>query len=251
MSTGSDLFAKLQTPVRRRKLADEVEARLLALIREGGLRPGDPLPSEREIMTSCGVGRPAVREAMQRLERMGLVEIRHGERARVACPSIARTIRQVGETVRHLLAHSPASLEHLKEARATFEKETARIAAERRTPAKVARLRELLAEQEAARLEPERFTALDGLLHREIAAISGNPIFPAVVEAVFGWLSRYHLRLVRVRGAEFLTLAEHRAIVEAIAAGDGEAAAAAMQAHLLRANALYRHFEEAAEEEDA
>lgn len=234
---------ELLAPLRRRKLADEVEARLLALIRKRRLRPGDALPSERELMARYGVGRPAIREAMQRLERMGLVEIRHGERARVAAPTIGQAIGQIGETIHHLLAHSPASLEHLKEARATFEKETARLAACRRTPAQVARLRELLGEQERARHEPEAFTALDGELHREIAAISGNPIFPAVVEAVFSWLSRYHLRLVRVRGAEFLTLAEHRAIIDAIEAGDGEAAAAAMHAHLVRANALYRHFE--------
>ncbi len=235
---------KTRTAIRRRKLADEVEERLLTLIRGEGLRPGDPLPSERELMARYGVGRPAIREAMQRLERMGLVEIRHGERARIAAPSIHQAMEQVGETMRHLLAHSPASLEHLKEVRATFEKETARIAAARRSDAQLAALYEILRAQEEARDEPERFLALDGALHREIAAISGNPIFPAVVEAVFGWLSRYHLRLVRLRGAEFLTLEEHRAILDAIAAGDGERAAAAMHAHLMRANALYRHFEE-------
>lgn len=250
MSTPNVIPDGGEVPVRRRKLADEVEERLLALIRAQRLRPGDALPSERELMTRYRVGRPAIREAMQRLERMGLVEIRHGERARVARPSVGQAIEQVGETMRHLLEHSPASLEHLKEARATFEKETARIAAGRRRPEDVARLRAILGQQEAARADPATFLALDGALHREIAAISGNPIFPAVVEAVFGWLSRYHLGLVRVRGAEFLTLAEHRAIVDAIEAGDGERAAAAMQAHLLRANALYRHFEEAGEPPD-
>lgn len=239
------------TAIRRRKLADEIEERLLALLRERGLRPGDPLPSERALMAEYGVGRPAIREAMQRLERMGLVEIRHGDRARVARPSLALAIEQVGETMRHLLAHSPASLEHLKEARATFEKETARIAAERRDARDIARLREILEAQRRAREDPARFLALDGVLHREIAAVSGNPIFPAVVEAVFGWLSRYHPRLVRLRGAEFLTLSEHAAIVEAIAAGDGSAAAAAMQAHLMRAHTLYRHFEARQEDEAA
>lgn len=240
-----DVSESCDLPVRRRKLADEVEERLLALIRSQRLRPGEVLPSERELMARFRVGRPAIREAMQRLERMGLVQIRHGERARVAQPSVGQAIEQIGETMRHLLAHSPATLEHLKEARATFEKESARIAALRRQPADVARLRALLERQEAARSDAAAFIALDGALHREIAAISGNPIFPAVVEAVFNWLSRYHVRLVRVRGAEFLTLAEHRAIVDAIEAGDGARAAWAMEAHLMRANALYRHFEQA------
>ncbi len=235
------------TTIRKRKLADEIEERLLALLRDDGLRPGDPLPSERELMAHYGVGRPAIREAMQRLERMGLVEIRHGDRVRVARPSPSLVIEQVGETMRHLLAHSPASLEHLKEARATFEKEAARIAAERRGEARIAELREIHEAQKRACGDPARFLSLDGAFHRAIAAASGNPIFPAVVEAVFGWLSRYHPRLVRLRGAEFLTLSEHEAILEAIVAGDGEAAAAAMHAHLMRAHALYRHFEARAE----
>lgn len=58
-------------PIIRRKLADEVRDRLLALIRGGELRPGDRLPSERDLMERFGVGRPAVREALQSLARRG------------------------------------------------------------------------------------------------------------------------------------------------------------------------------------
>ncbi|MEX2201554.1 MAG: GntR family transcriptional regulator [Dongiaceae bacterium] len=126
-------------PIRKRKLSDDVQARLIALVQSDSLRPGDVLPSERELMTSFAVGRPAIREAMQSLQRMGLIEIRHGERARVAEPSVGRMIEQMSETVRHMLYHSPASLEHLKEARSTFEMEMARIAARRRSASDLAR----------------------------------------------------------------------------------------------------------------
>ena len=126
-----------ESPSRKRKLSDDVQERLLSLVQSGELRPGDPLPSERELMTRFHVGRPAIREAMQSLQRMGLIEIRHGERARVAEPSVGRMIEQMSETVRHMLSHSTASLEHLKEARATFELEMARIAARRRSTADV------------------------------------------------------------------------------------------------------------------
>src|SRR5262245_9216835 len=127
-------------PVRPRKLADDVQERLIALIQGDNLSPGDVLPSERELMHSLRVGRPAIREAMQSLHRMGLLDIRHGGRARVSEPSMGRMLDSMGETMRHLLAHSPASLEHLKEARALFEMEMARIAARKRSQADIERL---------------------------------------------------------------------------------------------------------------
>jgi len=228
-----------RAPARRRKLADQVQEQLLGLIRSGEFKPGDPLPSERELMQAFEVGRPAVREAMQALQGMGLVEIRHGGRARVSEPSLGRMVDQMSETMRHLLTHSPASLEHLKEARATFEMEMARIAARRRADSDLARLSRVVESQEAVRTDPERFLEFDAQFHRELAAISGNPIFTALSEAIFNWLVHFHVDLVRVPGREQLTLDEHRQIITAIEAGDPDLAAKAMLDHLSRANSLY------------
>ena len=228
------------TPIQKRKLADDVRERLLDMIETGELRPGDALPSEREMMDGFGVGRPAIREAMQALERAGLIQIRHGERARVAEPSIARMIDQMTDSMKHLLVHSAASLENLKDARLTFELEMARRAAERQTPADIAALTRTVDEQEAAFGKGAVFRLLDGRFHREVAALSGNPIWPALSDALFRWLNDFHVDLVSVPGKERLTLAEHRGIIAAIATGDPEAAATAMRDHLTRANELYR-----------
>jgi DNA-binding FadR family transcriptional regulator len=224
----------------RQKLSEEVRRGLLDLIKSGAVGMGDPLPSERELMERFGVGRPAIREAMQSLETIGLIEIRHGGRARVSEPSIGRMVDQISETMKHLLANSPASLENLKEARATFEREMARIAARRRSAADVERLTEIISEQDLASDEPVRFRMLDGFFHSEIARVSGNPIFSALIDALFRWLSDFHVDLVSVPGLEQLTLAEHREILAAITRADAEGAARAMGDHLMRANELYR-----------
>lgn len=224
----------------RQKLAHHVRDHLLETIQGGALAPGDPLPSERELMLALNVGRPAVREAMQSLQGMGLVDIRHGGRARVAEPSLALMVEQISESMRHLLANSPASLEQLKEARLLLEAEMARIAARKRAQSDLDRLDAILAQQAQAQGDRDSFVRLDGVFHREIAALSGNPVFPALASAVFAWLAHFYRGAVSVPGLEKLTLQEHQAILAAIADRDPDAAARCMSDHLGRANELYR-----------
>jgi DNA-binding FadR family transcriptional regulator len=232
-------FPTKRDPVARPKLAELVQNRLLAVIKAENLRPGDPLPSERELMQSYAVGRPSIREAMQNLKRMGLIEINHGERPRVAAPSFERMVADMSETMRHVLMNSPATLDHLKEARASFEMTIAQIAARKRTMDDVEDLRRILAEQEQARLDSNAFLEADGRFHHRIAVMTGNPIFAHLSQALFAWLARFHFDLVRKPGLEQLTLAEHTQILEAIARGEPDEAARLTRDHLNRANTLY------------
>ena len=227
-------------PIERRKLSDQVEEQLLEQLKFGDLNPGDVMPSERELMSLYGVGRPAVREAMQNLERMGLIEIRHGERPRVAQPSFDRALGQLGETMRHLLVHSADSLHYLKEARITFECEMARAAARRADDNGLARLRDVLDQMRAASAPSDVFLDLDGKFHHEIARMSGNPIFAGISAALFAWLARFHASLVKAPGNEPVTIVEHAAILAAITARDPDRAAREMADHLNRASGLYR-----------
>jgi DNA-binding FadR family transcriptional regulator len=96
------------------------------MITSGELQPGDEMPSERELMERFGVGRPAIREAMQALAGMGLVVISHGERAKVLELTAQSIIRQMDMTAKIMLAKSSDTLEHLKSARIFFERGMAR-----------------------------------------------------------------------------------------------------------------------------
>jgi DNA-binding FadR family transcriptional regulator len=115
-----------------------------------------------------------------------------------------------------------------------------RLAAEKATEHDIEQLYLRHEEQRVTLENSEQFMKHDMLFHREIARISRNPIFPAIVEALFGWASAYYQSIVHAPGAESLTLAEHKKIIEAIAAHDGEGAVQAMRDHLNRANELYK-----------
>ena len=227
------------TPIARRKLSHQVLDRLLGRISSGEFPAGSLLPSERELMQVFGVGRPAVREALQALERMGLVAIVHGEGARLLTLSAESVIEQISESAMHLLSGSSDLLEHLKEARLQFEVAMARSAAARATPEQVEQLRLLLEVHRASLDDPARFLETDLAFHRGIAAMSGNPIYKALSQAMLHWLEQFHDEAVRAPGAEAITLAEHVKLFKRIAANDVEGAARAVTAHLRRANKRY------------
>ncbi|HXZ06574.1 MAG TPA: GntR family transcriptional regulator, partial [Paraburkholderia sp.] len=193
----------------RRKLYQEIVDRLMERIRSGEMAPGAHLPSEHELMETYGVGRPAVREALQALERSGIVEIVHGERTRVVVPTADRLIGQIAGGAMHLLRTDPDMLGHVKHARLFLETGTARMAAGRASEDDVAQLQLSVSQHRASMVNLDAFIDLDMAFHREIARISGNPIFPSIVESLFRWATEYYRPLVRAPGAEELTLSEH------------------------------------------
>ncbi|TPK32954.1 transcriptional regulator NanR [Mesorhizobium sp. B2-5-4] len=226
-------------PIVRRKLSDEVFARLKRLITSGELQPGDDMPSERELMERFEVGRPAIREAMQALNNMGLVAISHGERAKVLQLTAKSIIKQVDGAAKIILSSSRDTLEHLKTARIFFERGMVREAAEKATSEDVQLLKATVAEQRAARGDSEAFISADMKFHTQIASISGNPIYVAVSEATLGWLKEYHTEMLIWTGKEKYTLTEHEEIIDRIEHRDADGAEKAMIKHLERSRALY------------
>lgn len=233
----------MREPIVRRKLADEVRERLIAMIRRGEIQPGDRLPSERELMTRFEVGRPAVREAMQALKADGFIEISHGERARVTAPDTRDMFGRMGQSVLHLLQTSPPTLEHLREARILFEVGMVRIAARKATTEDIARLQAALEHHRTTAGNEPEFIKADMAFHSTIAAISGNSICVVLSEAMLDWLFTFRRELLRVPGSESLTLSEHQRLFEAISRHDEQESERAMTDHLTRANQRYRALE--------
>ena len=228
------------SPIQRRKLSQEVFDRLIARIDAGEFPPGTYLPAERHLMETYQVGRPAVREALQDLQRIGLVIITHGEGARILEPNAQSLLEQISETVHHILANSQQNLSQLKEARTFFAVGMVRLAAVRATTDDIQDLRVIVASMEDSVDEFATFMKHDIQFHRRIAEMTGNPIYVAVSDGLLQWLSRYHTGEMRKVNREVQTLDEHRKIVDRLEAHDVEGAAVAMVVHQARAADNYR-----------
>ena len=176
---------------------------------------------------------------MQALSNMGLVQINHGERARVLEFNAASIFRQMDQSAHIMLKRSADSLEHLKTARIFFERGMVREAAVKATSDDLADLRAILEEQRQSLGDAQRFIASDMRFHSRIVEISANPIFIAVSDAMLSWLRSYHNEMLIWTGKEKYTLAEHEEIISHLAANDPQAAEQAMVKHLERSRALY------------
>ena len=223
----------------RRKLSEHVVDRLRDLIRSGELKPGDAMPSERVLMDRFGVGRPAIREALQSLHNSGLITITHGERSRVNEITPGMVLDRSDEIARLLLNSVPSNLEHLKHARRMFELGVVRDAAGKATAQDVADLRDLIRIQSERLGDAPAFIQADMRFHIRIASIVGNPIITAVSEAMLRWLFEYHVSLLHWSGKEDVTVTEHARIVDKIERQDTSGSVEAMRSHLDRSNDLY------------
>jgi DNA-binding FadR family transcriptional regulator len=188
---------------------------------------GDRLPPERELALSFGVSRPTLREAIIALELNGLVEVRMGSGVYVTA---VRPVREGAIP----MGIGPFEL---TEARLIFEPEVAALAATQITPEGVAELEGLLKEMEKGNRTGNGEVA-DRRFHQRIADATRNSALSAMVDSL--WTIRNSspqcVRLFQQSKAKgyLPVVAEHRAVLEALRAGDPRAAHTAMKNHLGR-----------------
>jgi GntR family transcriptional repressor for pyruvate dehydrogenase complex len=217
--------------IRRRRLYEDVASRLEAMIQGGELGPGDPLPSERELMRLFRVGRPAIREALFALSKMGLVEVRNGARPRVTRPTAGVVVDSLAGAARHLLA-APDGVRSFQEARRFFEIGLARHAAMFATADDRRALARALEANRAALDDVRAFERTDVAFHFVLAVAPRNPIFTAIHEAIVAWLTEQRTISLVSPGQRFIALRAHEAICDAVAKRDPDLAERAMRDHL-------------------
>jgi len=219
-------------PIRPKKISEEIVTQIKALISEGELKPGERVPSERELASLLGVSRPSVREAIMVLEAMGLVESRQGGGTFV----LSLTEASMADPLSSLVEKNPKMLYALAEVRMGLETWSAYLAAERATDDDIARMEELYQEMKRQASNGGWQPDIDAKFHYAITAAAHNTIQLHVLNTI---QELFHTTIMvalmefyQKEGYIALLMKHHLAILEAIRCHDAEAAREAMREHL-------------------
>jgi GntR family transcriptional regulator, transcriptional repressor for pyruvate dehydrogenase complex len=213
--------------IRKNRVHEEVARQLESLILKD-LKPGDKLPAERELATMLGVSRSSIRDAMRRLELVGLVEPRQGSGTLVREVSTEALVSPLA----NVIAHKRQLVGELLEFRQMLEPGMAARAAEHRTAEDLAKMEEILDRQERKVRGGGLAIEEDSEFHYRIATAARNSVVLKVVDVVMDLLRETRSRSLQSEGRPQRSMAGHRRILSAIRRGDPEAAEAAMRQHI-------------------
>jgi GntR family transcriptional regulator, transcriptional repressor for pyruvate dehydrogenase complex len=221
----------LFSPVSTGRVSVEIVERIKGAIRAGKLAPGDQLPAERELTKQLGVSRVSVRDALRMLEANGLIEVRVGARGGAFVTAPAPQL--VGEGFAHmLLLAAGVDAAQITEARLVFELGILELACARVTDEDIADLREICDRADAAETYDP---AVSAEFHTRLARCTHNEALALFAESFQEPLAA---SLQQARAVDPATgraaAAEHRAVVDALAARDAHRARAIMSAHIGR-----------------
>lgn len=221
-------------PVTRQTSAQSVAQQLLELIRNGTWKAGDTLPSEKQLVEQLGVGRSTVREALQNLSALNIVEASSGHRTIVKAPSPAEIFRT--DVIGFLIGDTLA--QEMLEAREMIEPECVRLAVERATDEDLASIDRLLDEHEAHHQANEPVAQYGALFHIRLAEASHNRVAASFMASILHLMQERGRRIDDIPNARRKEIDDHRRILALVKARD-PSAPEAMRRHILEWSNTY------------
>jgi GntR family transcriptional repressor for pyruvate dehydrogenase complex len=212
-------------PVARPRLYEQLVERLLGLVRELELTPGDRFPPERELAASLDVSRATVRQALVALEVQGVVEVRQGD------GTILRAAPPDDAVLAAFRAHE-RRLPDVIDARMALEVRTAELAAIRRTDQDLAEIDAALALMEEEIRRGGRGIDGDERFHAAVTRAAHSALLADLMQAIAAPITESRVQSLSQQGRPPRSLRGHRQIAQAIRAGDPRAAARKMRAHI-------------------
>lgn len=213
--------------VRRNKVYEDVARQIERLILKK-LRPGDKLPSERELAELLRVSRSSIRDAIRSLELMGMVEPRQGA-GTIVCEVTANSL---ANPLANALKRKEELMGELLDFRKILEPPLAARAATHASVDEISEMESILKRQQEKLRAGESTIAEDSEFHYTVAMASGNSVVLKVLDILMDLLRDTRERSMQVEGRPQKSLAGHMRILDAIKRHDGEAAKAAMRRHI-------------------
>jgi len=220
-------FAGLE-PIKRTRIPDEIANRLRALIVDGSFKKEEALPSERALAKHMHVSRSSVRDAIRRLEVIGLLETRHGQGTFLHELSVDNVVTPMAS----VLTFNRARQEDLMDVRRVFEPAVARMAATRATDEELDAIDRILDEQRRKVRASEPTIGEDSAFHAALAQATHNPVIVGIMETLNDLLIESRQRSLERRGRSLQSLRGHESVAAALRRHDAEGAAVAMHDHI-------------------
>ncbi|MBP2641523.1 MAG: nanR [Firmicutes bacterium] len=212
----------------RTNVFDYTVKRLQKMIDDGNLRPGEKLPSERELVAQFSISRSVVREALRVLEAQGLVAIQQGKGVYVQRPGLQTVL----QPVQRLLKDGSITLQNLMQARYILEPEIVKIASKMINETQLLRLEQEYHEMIKYLDYPEKYLEADKNFHSLLVSCTGNPVLVIMMCPIITMFNGFIELLYQVPGTPQKVFTAHDTILKALRDHDPEAAAAAMRSHL-------------------
>ncbi|MER6138504.1 FCD domain-containing protein [Streptomyces sparsogenes] len=211
-------------------LTDKAIHRIRELVQSGELPPGAKLPPEQQLAAELGLSRNLMREAVKALAVSRVLEIRRGDGTYVTSLEPELLLGGIGSAVELLRGDT---LLELTEVRRLFEPVATGLAAGRISAEQLAEVKRHLEAMQAAREDAEELNEHDAAFHRAVIAATGNATLATLLEGIASRTLRARVwRGLVDEDAAGRTLAEHKAIYHALAAGDAALAQAAALMHV-------------------
>jgi len=215
-----------------KKISDEIIEQFKRLLSTGDLKPGDELPSERDLAESIGVSRPPLREALNALQAMGFIEIK--PRSRIIVKSL--TEKPVEDPLSLLIAHDPEKFFELLDIRRAMEGWAAFNAAKRAKESDIKRLEDIIALDQENLRENRDDAKTDADFHIGISLASHNTVLSHLTASCYHilWNSQKVTReqIFKKKKNKRLIAEQHLKIFQAIRNRDAERASREARQHI-------------------
>jgi GntR family transcriptional repressor for pyruvate dehydrogenase complex len=222
------------TPIPRTRVPDEIANRIRTLIVDGTFTPDHPLPSERALAQRMRVSRGSVRDAIRRLEVVGLLEARHGQGTFLRELSVDNLVTPMAS----VLTFNRTRQADLMDVRRMFEPAVAGMAATRATPSDLQEIERILGAQRRKVQSGKPTIDEDTAFHTAVARATHNPVIVGIMETLNDLLVESRARALQRRGRPLRSVRGHAAVVQALRRQDANRAAAAMRTHIDQIAAL-------------